>query len=236
MPRDVTVSLGVLMNFHHDFLMAWKPVMMCVIRITINESVFRPLCSQSSQTGGTHPHSSNALLTRLASLLHHFRPNNAEATELPQSITPSVLHPRVLLGHLTSLFHRSPPQNDEANEPQQPSTPSGSDIHALFARLSSLFPGSRLDEGTEPHPPTPLSSGSDALIDILSSLFRTQRRTSEEIELPQRPIHPHVVEVPAMRDREVCLSLVYRFLVSDDFYAGLVCCSTAATTSSKHSA
>ncbi|KAG2032904.1 WD40-repeat-containing domain protein [Suillus americanus] len=158
----------------------------------------------SSQTGGTHPHSSpSAFLTRLTSLLHRFRPHNAEATGLPQPPTPSILHPRVLLGHLSSLFHHSPPQNDETNEPQQPSTPSGLDLHALFARLSSLFPRSRLDEETEPRPTTPLSSRPDALVDLLSSLFRAQHRTSEELELPQRPMHPHVVEVPAMRDREV---------------------------------
>ncbi|KAG1884180.1 hypothetical protein F4604DRAFT_241738 [Suillus subluteus] len=158
----------------------------------------------SSQTGGTHPHSSpSALLTRLASLLHRFRPNNAEATGLPQPPTPSMLHPRVLLGHLSSLFHRSLPKNDEENEPQQPSTPSGLDLHALFARLSSLLPRSRLDEETEPHPTTPSSSRPDALVDLLSSLFRAQHRTNEELELPQRTIHPHVVEVPAMRDREV---------------------------------
>ncbi|KAG1822416.1 uncharacterized protein BJ212DRAFT_1327691 [Suillus subaureus] len=159
----------------------------------------------SSPTGGAHPHSSAiALFARLASL-HRFRPNNAEATGLLQPPTPSMLHPRVLLGHLSSLFHHSPPQNDEGNEPQQPSTLSRLDLHALLARLSSLLSRSRLntDEEIEPHPTTHLGSHSDVLMDLLSSLFRSQPRTSEEIELPQRPMHPHVVEVPAMRDREV---------------------------------
>ncbi|KAG1844638.1 WD40-repeat-containing domain protein [Suillus subalutaceus] len=160
----------------------------------------------SSPTGGAHPHSSaSALLARLASLPRRFRLNNAEATGLPQPPMPSTLHPRVLLGHLSSLFHRSPLENDGANEPQPPSTPSGLDLHALLARLSSLLPRSRLstDEESESHPPTPSGSRPDALMDLLSSLFRSQPRTSEEIELSQRTMHPHVVEVPAMRDREV---------------------------------
>ncbi|KAG1832289.1 hypothetical protein DFJ58DRAFT_870734 [Suillus subalutaceus] len=118
---------------------------------------------------------------------------------------PLGLHPRVLLGHLSLLFQRSPPENDGADEPQQPSTPSSLDLHALFARLSSLLPQSRLstDEETEPHPTTPLGSCPVALMDLLSSLFRSQPHTMEEIELPQRPMHRHVVKVPAMRDREV---------------------------------
>ncbi|KAG1884030.1 hypothetical protein F4604DRAFT_233497 [Suillus subluteus] len=152
----------------------------------------------SSPTGGVHPHSSaSAFLARLASLLRRFRPNNAEATGLPQSPTPSVLHPRVLLGHLSSPFH---PRNDGVNEPQQPSAPSGLDLHAFFARLSSLLPHSRFDSRTEPHPTTSLSSRPDALVDLLSFLFRSQPRTSEEIELSQRPMRPRVVEVPAIRD------------------------------------
>ncbi|KAG1884181.1 WD40-repeat-containing domain protein [Suillus subluteus] len=160
----------------------------------------------SSPTDGAHPHSSaSALLARLASLLRRFQPNNAEATGLPQPPTPSVLRPRVLLSHLSSLFHRSPLENDGANEPQPPSTPSGLDLHALLARMSLLLPRSRLstDEETKPHPTTPSGSRPDALMDLLSSLFRTQPRTNEEFELPQRLMNPHVVEVPAMRDREV---------------------------------
>ncbi|KAG2338251.1 WD40 repeat-like protein [Suillus weaverae] len=148
----------------------------------------------SSPTGGTHPHSfANPLLARLSTLLRQFR-------QLP---TPSGLHPRVLLGRLFSLFHRSPPENNEANEPQQLSTPSGLDLHALFAHLSSLLPRSRLDSGTEPRSTTHLSSPPDASIDIMSWFFRSRPRTSNEIELSQHTMHAHVVQVPAMRDREV---------------------------------
>ncbi|KAG1870887.1 hypothetical protein F4604DRAFT_1771268 [Suillus subluteus] len=49
----------------------------------------------------------------------------------------------------------------------------------------------------------PSRSRPDALISRLSSLFRSQPHTNEEIELTQRTMHPHVVEVPAMRDKEV---------------------------------
>ncbi|KAG2034648.1 hypothetical protein BDR03DRAFT_1093644 [Suillus americanus] len=88
--------------------------------------------------------------------------------------------------------------------------PSRLDPHALLARLSSLFTRSRLNtnEEAEPHPITPSSSRPDALISWLSSVLRSQPHTNEEIELTQRTMHSHVVEVPAMRDREECLSLV----------------------------
>ncbi|KIK44969.1 hypothetical protein CY34DRAFT_571560 [Suillus luteus UH-Slu-Lm8-n1] len=38
---------------------------------------------------------------------------------------------------------------------------------------------------------------------LLSSLFRSQHHTNEEIELSQRAMRPHVVDVAPMRDREV---------------------------------
>ncbi|KAG2343321.1 hypothetical protein BDR05DRAFT_310617 [Suillus weaverae] len=160
----------------------------------------------SSPMGDAHPHSSaSALLARLASLLHRFRPNNHDANKLPQPPTLSGLHPRVLLARLSSLIHSSPPENDAPNELQQPSTPSRFDPHALFARLSSLLPRSRrnTDEEIDPHPTTPSGSRPDALMNILSSLFRSQPHTNEEIELPQRASCPRVVEVAPMRDREV---------------------------------
>lgn len=144
-----------------------------------------------------------ALLTRLTLLLRRFRLNNAEATELQQPAMLSMLHTRVLLVHLSSLLHRSSSPNEGANESQQPSTPSGLDLHTHFARLSSLLSRSRLISGTEPHSTTPLSLRPDALINFLSSFFHSQPRTGEEIEFSQRTMPPHVVDVPAMRDREV---------------------------------
>ncbi|KAG1867701.1 hypothetical protein F4604DRAFT_1682489 [Suillus subluteus] len=48
----------------------------------------------------------------------------------------------------------------------------------------------------------PLSSRPDALISRLSSLFRSQPHTTEEIELTQRQSSPRVVEVAAVRDRQ----------------------------------
>ncbi|KAG2343328.1 WD40 repeat-like protein [Suillus weaverae] len=160
----------------------------------------------SSPTGDAHPHSSaRALLARLTSPLHRFRPNNNDANELPRPPTLSGLHPHVLFARLSSLIHRSPPENDVPNELQQPSTPSRFDSHALFVRLSSLLPRSRrsTDEEIDPHPTTPSGSRPDALMDLLSSFFRSQPYTNEEIELSQRATRPHVVEVAPMRDREV---------------------------------
>jgi hypothetical protein len=160
----------------------------------------------SSPTSGAYLHSSSsALLARLSLLLHRFRSNKAEATELPQPSTSSGLHPRVLFVRLFSLVHRSPPENDAATELQQASTPSRLGPHALLVRLSSLWPRSRLDtdEETEPHPTTPSGSRPDALIDSLSSLFRSQSHTNEELQLSQYSRRPHVVEVAAVRDREV---------------------------------
>ncbi|KAG1861739.1 hypothetical protein DFJ58DRAFT_245568 [Suillus subalutaceus] len=157
----------------------------------------------SSPTSGAQSHSpASALLARLTSLLRRFQPDKAEANELPQPPTLSSLHPRVLFARVSSLMHRSPPENDASNEP---SMPSRLDLHALLARLSSLLPRSRLDtdEGTDPHPTTPLDSRPDALVDILSSLFRSQSHSNEEIEFPQSAICPDVVEVAPMRDREV---------------------------------
>ncbi|KAG1730723.1 hypothetical protein EDD22DRAFT_400136 [Suillus occidentalis] len=152
-----------------------------------------------SLIGGAHPHSSvNALLTRLFSLLHRFRPDNGEP-ELPQ---PSRLYIHALLARLSLLIYRSPPENDAPDELQQPSTSSRVDPRALLVRLSSFLHRSQLitDEEAESHPTTPLSSRSDALITRLSSLFRSPPRTNEE--LAQRPSHPRVVEVAAVRDKQ----------------------------------
>jgi hypothetical protein len=135
--------------------------------------------------GGAHPHSSaSAFLARLASLLHRFRPDNTEANEPSQSPTLLGLHPRVLFARLSSLIHRSPAENDALNELQQPSTPLRLHLHVIFAHLSSLLPRSQLDtEDTEPHTVTPSRSRPNALMGLLSSRFRSQHHTNQEIEL-----------------------------------------------------
>lgn len=143
----------------------------------------------SSSMGGAHPHSRvNALLARLVSPLHHFRPKNGEATELSQPSRLSVFHPHSLHTRLSSLFHRSSPENDASDELQGPSTPS--------------LPPLNADEEAEPHPTLPLSSPPNALISRLSSRFRSQPYTNEGIELPQRPSRPCAVEVAAVRDKQ----------------------------------
>ncbi|KAG2758269.1 WD40 repeat-like protein [Suillus brevipes Sb2] len=161
----------------------------------------------SSPTGGAaHPHSSSsAFLARLASLLHRFRPDNSEANEPSQHPTLLGMHPRVLFARLSSLIHRSPAENDAPNELQQPSTPSRLDlVHAILTSLSSHFPRSQLNtEDTEPHTATSSRSHPNTLMGLLSSRFRSQHHTNEDIELSQRAIRPHVVEVAPMRDREV---------------------------------
>lgn len=159
--------------------------------------------SDSSPTGGALPHS--PVLARLFSLFHRFRPDNVEVVEPLQSSTPSVFHPRVLFARLSSLIHRSPPENDASKKLQQPPTPSRLDPHPLLARLSSLLPHLPLntDEEASPHPTTPSGLSLDALIDRLSSFFHSQPHTHKEIELSQYLGRPHVVEVAAVRDREV---------------------------------
>ncbi|KAG2032336.1 WD40-repeat-containing domain protein [Suillus americanus] len=155
----------------------------------------------SSPMGGAHPE--NALLARFSSILRRFRPDNGETTKLPQHSSPSAFHLHALLTRLLPLTHHSPPGSDAPNELQKSSTPLRLDPRALLARLSSLFPRSRLGtDEAEPHPTVPLSSRSGALISQLSSLFRSQPHTIEEIELSQRPSHPRVVEVAAVRDRQ----------------------------------
>ncbi|KAG2748764.1 hypothetical protein P692DRAFT_20833975, partial [Suillus brevipes Sb2] len=160
----------------------------------------------SSPMGGAHPHpTENALLARLFSLFHRVRSDNGESTELPQPSRPSAFHIHALLARLSSLIHSSPPQNDAPDELQQPSTLSRVDPRVLLARLSSFLHRSRLntDEEAEPHPTTPSSSRSDPLISRLTSLFRSQPHANEDIELAQRSSRPRVVEVAAVRDRQV---------------------------------
>jgi hypothetical protein len=163
--------------------------------------------------GGAHLHSSViALLARLSLLLYRFRPENGETTDRPQPSRPSAFRSHALLARFLSLIHHSPPENDVPDDLQQPSIPLRLNLHILLARLSSLFPRSRLttDEEAEPHPTTPLSSRPYALISRLSSLFRSQPHTNsnEEIALSQCPSRPRVVEVAAVRDKQVCLYLV----------------------------
>ncbi|KAG2751533.1 WD40 repeat-like protein [Suillus brevipes Sb2] len=158
-----------------------------------------------SSMGRAHPHSSvNALLARLSSLLHRFRPDNGESAELPQPSRHLAFHIHALIARLSALIHRSPPETDAPDEPQQPSTPSRVDSRVLLARISSFLHRSRLntDEEAESHRTTPLSSRPGALITRLSSLFHSQPHTNEEIELAQRPSRPRVVEVAAVRDKQ----------------------------------
>lgn len=165
--------------------------------------------SQSSPTGGALPHSS--VLDRLFSLFHRFRSNNVEATEPLQSSAPSVFHPRVFFTRLSSLVHRSPPKNDAPSKLQQHPTPSRLDRHALLARLFSLLPHPPLNtnEEIELHPTTPSGLSLDALIDRLSSFFRSQPHIHKEAELSQYLGRPHVVEAAAVRDKEVYSSSVH---------------------------
>jgi hypothetical protein len=115
----------------------------------------------------------------------------------------------MLFARLLSLVHRFPPDNDAPNELQQPSTPSRLHLHATLALLSSLLPRSLLNiEDTESRIVAPSRSRPDAVMGLLSSLFRSQHRTNEEIELSQLATRLDVVDVAPMRDREVCIPLV----------------------------
>jgi hypothetical protein len=236
MLRGVLASLAVLMSYYHHFLTAWKPMLMCVISISITWFLSMSPCSQFT---GEHPHPPvNALLARLSSLLHRFRPDNGKATELPQHSRPSAFHLHALLARLSSLIHRSPPERDAQNELQQSSTHLRLYPHVLLARLFSRSPRSRFgtDEEAEPHCTVPSSSRPGALISQLSSLFRSQPHTHEEIELPQCPSHSRVVEVAAVRDRQVWLSLVHvQSPWFNDFGSGFDCCSWAKIRESKTS-
>ncbi|KAG2094022.1 uncharacterized protein F5147DRAFT_720158 [Suillus discolor] len=109
-----------------------------------------------------------------------------------------------LLARLSSFVHRSSPENDAPDAVQQKYTPSLLDPRVLLARLGSLFPQSQLSTGeaNEPHLTTPLSSHLDPPIIRLSSLFRSQPHTDEEIGLAQRPSCHRVVEVAAIRDKQ----------------------------------
>jgi hypothetical protein len=163
--------------------------------------------SQPPQAGDTHLRSfANALLAHISSLLHHFQHENGESTELPPPSWPSVSHLRALPTRLSSFIHSSPLENDAPDELQHPSTPSRVDPRRLLASLSSFLHRSRLNTASEaePHPTTSSSSRPDAPITRLSSLFRSQPHTDKEIKLAQLPSQPHVVEVAAVRDKQVC--------------------------------
>ncbi|KIK35344.1 hypothetical protein CY34DRAFT_812241 [Suillus luteus UH-Slu-Lm8-n1] len=120
--------------------------------------------------------------SRLHALLHHLRslPNTGteEISELPQPPMISRFRPQVLLGHLSSLFSRPQLHTDETIEPQRSQTPSESRPVALIGRLSSLFrPPPNANEAIElQHSPEPATFS-----------YRSS----------------HVVDVSAMRDREV---------------------------------
>ncbi|KAG2096531.1 WD40-repeat-containing domain protein [Suillus discolor] len=148
--------------------------------------------------------SARALFDRLSSPCHRSHSDTNNLTEAQPS-TPSGLHPRALFASLSSLTRHSLRENNAPNELQQSSPPLRLHPHMPLASLSSLWPQSRLnnDGEIEPHHTTPSGLRPDTLIDSLSSLFRSQPHTNEEIELPQRSRRPRVVEVAAVRDREV---------------------------------
>jgi hypothetical protein len=131
--------------------------------------------------------------SRLHMLLNrlHF-PLNTGTDEISELLQPPMLsrfRPQVLLGHLSSLLPRHKLYTHEAIEPQRSQSPS--------PRAFS-----------EPRP--------GALIGRLSSHSRSPPNASEAIELQHPPGQAtfshhssHVVNISAMRDREVRLSCVY---------------------------
>ncbi|KAG2096298.1 WD40-repeat-containing domain protein [Suillus discolor] len=144
------------------------------------------------------------LLARLSSLIHRFAPESDAPNELQQPSTSSWLDPHVLLARLSSLFPRSRLNTDEEAE-HHPTLPTRSHADGrLIGRLSSFFCSQpHTNEEAEHHPTVASSSRPDArLIIRLSSLFRSQPHTNERIELSQRPSHPRVVNVAAVRDKQ----------------------------------
>lgn len=121
--------------------------------------------------------------SRLHALLHRLRslPNigTDEISELPQPPMISRFRPQVLLSHLSSLLPRPQFYADGATEPQRSQTPSESRPGALISRLSSLFRS---------------APNADEAIEL-------QQHSPEPATFPHRS--PHVVDVSAMRDREV---------------------------------
>jgi hypothetical protein len=124
----------------------------------------------------------------LHALLNRLRPlpnfGTDEISELPQPPMLSRFRPRVLLGYLSSLLPRPQLNANEATECQRSQTPSESRPGALIGRLSSFF--------------------------------RSTPNAIEAIELQHSPGQAtfshrssHVVDVPAMRDREVRFSGLY---------------------------
>jgi hypothetical protein len=108
-------------------------------------------------------------------------PPNIGTNELPQPPMLSRFRPRVLLGHLSSLLPVPQLYADEATEPQRSRTPSESRSGALIGRLSSLFRS---------------SPDADEAIEL--------QHSPEPATFPHGS--SHVVDVSAMRDREVRLS------------------------------
>jgi hypothetical protein len=158
------------------------------------------------------------LLTQFSSFLHRFRCIQTIETQHPQ--VPSQSRLRVLLNRLCSPLNTGA---GEISELPQPPMLSRFRPQSL-GHLSSLLPRPRLytNETIEPQRsqlPSPRAfseSRPGALIGRLSSLFRSPPNANEAIELQHSPGQAtfshrssHVVNVSAMRDREVCLSCVY---------------------------
>ncbi|KAG1796002.1 WD40-repeat-containing domain protein [Suillus plorans] len=125
--------------------------------------------------------------------------------EADVTTSPIGTHPHFSVNALRSSFlRRFRPKNDEATELPEPSTPLRLDPHVLLASLSSFLPRLRpgTDEESEPYPTIPFSSRLDALFSRLSPPLRSQPHTNENVEPPQRPSCPRVVEVAAIRDKQ----------------------------------
>ncbi|KAG2745921.1 hypothetical protein P692DRAFT_20740990, partial [Suillus brevipes Sb2] len=161
----------------------------------------------SSAIPGAHAKFS-ALLRRFRSLLHRSRHNQTIETQHPLVPSESLLH--ALLNRIRSLPNFG---TDEISDLPQPPILSRFRPQVLLGHLSSLLPRPQLhtDEATEPQrSQTPSESRPGALIGRLSSLFRSTPNADEAIELQHSPEpatfshrSSHVVNVSAMRDREV---------------------------------
>ncbi|KAG1743547.1 hypothetical protein EDD22DRAFT_294016 [Suillus occidentalis] len=156
----------------------------------------------------------SGLLGRFPSLLHRSRHNQTIETQHPP--VPSESHLHALLNRLRSFSNTG---TDEISELPQPPMLSRFRPQLLLGHLSSLLPRPQLhtDDATEPQrSQTPSESRPGALIGRLSSLLRSPPNANEAIELQHSPGQAmfshgssHVVDVCAMRDREVRVSRAY---------------------------
>lgn len=160
------------MNSYYGFLTPWEPMPMMIPTQRV-VPILIPLQVHSSVAS---PRSATAFdLTMMM-----------QTNRNPHCFQDWHLH--VLSARLSSLIPRSSPGNEALNELQQPSTPSWFDLRALLDRLPSLSLHSRLntDGETDLHLTMPAASRTDAIIGILSSLFRSQPHTRRNRTLATR--------------------------------------------------